>query len=185
MVDKTDKQLVENFLNGDESAFNVLISRYQQKIYWHARRMTGNHLDADEILQEVLLVIFRKMKEFKFESSLYTWIYRITSTRSINYLKRKKLYKFFSIDDDDSYNEIGSSEDIEQNILSKEKLELLDKALAKLPIKQREVFVMRHTENMSYEEIAAITGKSVGGLKANYFHALSKVMELMKGKLND
>ena len=92
-------KLIRDYLAGDESAFNMIVNKYKDKIYWHARRMTGNHLDADEIVQEVLLVLYKKLKDFQFKSSLYTWIYRITSTRTINYLKKKKIKQIFSIDD--------------------------------------------------------------------------------------
>ena len=90
-----DFDLIKKFIDGDESAFNRLIVKYQEKIYWHARRMTGNHLDADEIVQEVLIVLYNKLKTFEFKSSLYTWIYTITNTRSINYLKKRSYKNFF------------------------------------------------------------------------------------------
>ena len=91
-----DFDLVNRFIAGDESAFNRIVMKYQQRIYWHARRMTGNHLDADEIVQEVLIAVYKNLKSFQFKSSLYTWIYRITSTRSINFLKKRKLKEFLS-----------------------------------------------------------------------------------------
>ncbi|HSP86623.1 MAG TPA: sigma-70 family RNA polymerase sigma factor, partial [Ignavibacteriaceae bacterium] len=94
-----DYNLVERYNSGDESAFNEIARKYQQKIYWHARRMTGNHLDADEIVQEVLLVMYKKLKGFEFRSSLYTWIYTITSTRSINLLRRRTVKEIFSLED--------------------------------------------------------------------------------------
>jgi len=78
----SDQELVKGFLAGNESDFNRLVHRYKEKIYWHARRMTGNHFDADEIVQQVLMVMYKKLNTFKFESSLFTWIYKITSTRS-------------------------------------------------------------------------------------------------------
>ncbi len=175
----TDLDLVEKFIAGDESAFNKLILKYQDKIYWHARRMTGNHLDADEVVQEVLLVLFKKLKSFQFKSSLYTWIYRITVTRSINFINRRKVKQIFSFEDQDK--ETAKSEnDIIKNIEDKEKLKKLDMVLQKLPAKQREVFIMRNYEELSYEEIAEITGKSTGALKANYFHSMKKITELMK-----
>jgi len=177
--DGGDFNLVQKFVNGDESSFNKIVLKYQQKIYWHARRMLGNHLDADEIVQEVLMVLYEKLKDFKFQSSLYTWIYRITATRSINYLRRRNLRQIFSLEDK-SGRLIKSKEDIVTNIESKEKLERLETVLHKIPPKQREVFLLRNFEELSYEEISQITGKSVGGLKANYFHALKKIMELMK-----
>jgi RNA polymerase sigma-70 factor, ECF subfamily len=173
-----DFELVKRFIDGDESAFNKIIERYRQRIYWHARRMTGNHLDADEVVQEVLIVIYKKLKDFKFKSSLYTWIYRITTTRSINFVKSRKIKLAFGFEEKGNVM-IKSGEDIISNIENKEKLERLDRTLQKLPAKQREVFILRNFEELSYEEIAELTGKSVGGLKANYFHAIQKVMELM------
>ena len=173
-----DFELAKNFLNGDESAFNRLAVKYQEKIYWHARRMTGNHLDADEIVQEVLIVLYKKLNTFEFKSSLYTWIYTITNTRSINYLKKRKLKSFFSLDEISNKN--FSNNDIIDNLESKQKLAMIEKALQKLPVKQREVFIMRNFDELSYEEISGITNKSVGTLKANYFHALNKIKDLVK-----
>jgi len=173
-----DFALIKDFVEGNESAFNRLAVKYQDKIYWHARRMTGNHLDADEIVQEVLLVLYNKLKTFEYKSSLYTWIYTITNTRSINYLKKKNLKNFFSLDD--ILNKKSEDKDVIDNLEDKQKLEKIEKALQKLPIKQREVFIMRNYDELSYEEIAEITGKSVGALKANHFHALNKIKELIK-----
>ncbi len=171
-------KLIRDYLAGDESAFNMIVNKYKDKIYWHARRMTGNHLDADEIVQEVLLVLYKKLKDFQFKSSLYTWIYRITSTRTINYLKKKKIKQIFSIDD--NADKLSYSDDIIKNFEDREKLKKVESVLQKIPAKQREVFLFRVYEGLSYEEISQITGKSIGGLKANYFHAANKVMELMK-----
>ena len=170
-----DFELIKSFIDGDESAFNRLAVKYQERIYWHARRMTGNHLDADEIVQEVLMVLYNKLKTFEFKSSFYTWIYTITNTRSINYLKKKSLKSFFSLDE--ISNRKFEQKDVIDVIESKQKIE---SAMQKLPVKQREVFIMRNFDEMSYEEISQITGKNVGTLKANYFHALNKIKELVK-----
>ncbi len=175
-----DFDLIKKFIDGDESAFNRLIVKYQEKIYWHARRMTGNHLDADEIVQEVLMVLYNKLRTFEFKSSLYTWIYTITNTRSINYLKKRTIKTFFSLDDIE--NRKSDVKDVLDDIESKQELEKIEIALQKLPTKQREVFVMRNYDEMSYEEIAQITGKSVGTLKANHFHALNKMKELLRNE---
>jgi RNA polymerase sigma-70 factor (ECF subfamily) len=172
-----DFDLIKNFLEGDESSFNKIVLKYKEKIYWHARRMTGNHHDADEIVQEVLIVIFKKLKEFKFKSSLYTWIYRIVSTRSINLINKRKVRSFFSLDESEKQ---AGNKDIFQDYEQKEKFDRLEKILRKLPAKQREIFILRNFDELSYEEISEITRKSIGGLKANYFHALNKVMEIMK-----
>lgn len=176
-----DDELIKEFLDGDDQAFNKLIYKYRQKIYWHARKMTGNHLDADEIVQEVVLVIYNKLKDFKGQSSLYTWIYTITSTRSLNFLKKKKINRFFSFGDPET-TDLKDSSDIIEDIDKREKLKKLDMLLQKLPAKQREVFIMRNIDNLSYEEISQITGKTTGALKANYFHALNKISEKMKNE---
>jgi RNA polymerase sigma-70 factor (ECF subfamily) len=176
-----DFELVEKFVSGDETAFNLLARKYQKKIYWHARQMLGDHLDADEITQEVLIVMYNKLKTFGFKSSLYTWIYKIVSTRSLNQLRRKKLKRLVTFDSVNE-KELAGKSDIVQDIANREKLEKVNNALEKLPTKQRQIFVMRNYDQLSYEEISDITGKSVGGLKANYFHALKKILEYVNEK---
>ena len=182
MTEKTDFQLIEEFNNGSEPAFNEIANRYQSKIYWHARRMLGNHLDADEVTQEVLIVLYKKLKTFKFNSALFTWIYRITSTRSLNQIRKRKVKRFLFLDDDEALELKGNNDPV-SDVDNKEKLERLNKILEKIPVKQREVFIMRHFDEMSYEEISEVTGKSVGGLKANYHHALKKIMEMNDEKI--
>lgn len=181
MKEKPDFELIKNFLAGSEQAFNELVKRYQTRIYWHARRMLGNHIDADEVTQEVLIVLYDKLKTFKFNSSLYTWIYRITSTRSLNYIRKKKIKSLFSIDDV-MEKEVSYERDIIQNIDDKIKLDKVEKLLQELPPKQREIFILKNFEELSYNEISEITGKSVGTLKANYFHALKKITEKMENE---
>lgn len=174
MAEDIEEVLVKKFVEGDERAFNDLVKMHQQKIYWHARRMVGNHLDADEIAQQVIIVLYKKLSTFKFNSSLKTWIYKITQTRCLNLLKRRKVRRFLNLDDE-NIEILKNSEDIILMVEDKDKIERLNKFLDELPIKQREVFVLRHFEELNYEEISKITGKSVGGLKANYFHASKKI----------
>jgi len=174
-----DFELIRRANAGDEAAFNDIVKKYQKKIYWHARRMTGNHLDADEVVQEVLIVIYNNLSKFRFQSSLYTWIYRITSTRTLNFLNRSKIKKLLGIEESNAFD-LSSNEDIIGNIEQKEKFARLEELLQQLPAKQREIFIMRNFDNMSYKEISEITGKTEGGLKANYFHAVNKLMEMMK-----
>lgn len=176
---QNDDELVKEFLNGSEHAFNHLARKYQEKIYWHARRMVGNHDDADEILQQVLIVMYKKLGSFNFQSSLYTWIYKITSTRSLNLIKKNAIKRFVSLSDDET-DDIFSRDNIFKNVEEKERFVKMEKMLQKLPAKQREVFILRNFDEMSYEEISQVTGKSSGALKANYFHAFNKLKELMK-----
>ncbi len=178
-VPNPDFELIKRFNAGDQGAFNEIVKKYQKKIYWHARRMTGNHLDADEVVQEVLIVIYDNIKKFRFQSSLYTWIYRITSTRTLNFLNRNKVKRLLGIDDT-NLRELSGNEDIIKDYEQREKFEELEHKLKQLPAKQREVFIMRNFDEMSYKEISEITGRSEGGLKANYFHAVNKLTELME-----
>ncbi len=182
MMEKdNDFELVEKFVSGDETSFNLLVRKYQKRIYWHARQMLGDHLDADEVTQEVLIVLYKKLKTFSYKSSLYTWIYKIVTTRSLNQIRRKKIKRLVTFDNDEN-REFVSHHDIINDIVNREKIDKVNKALEKLPPKQRQIFVLRNFDQLSYEEIAEITGKSVGGLKANYFHALKKVMEMVDEK---
>ncbi len=176
MVDGKEFELINNFVNGDEKSFNEIVHKYQKQIYWHARRMVGNHFDADEITQQVIIVLYNKLKTFRFDSSLKTWIYKITLTRSLNLIKSKKIKSFFSLDDNHSLD-VKVDNDIIGNVEDKEKLDKLNSVLNTLPDKQREVFIFRHFDELTYEEISEITGKSIGGLKANYFYAIKKIFE--------
>jgi RNA polymerase sigma factor (sigma-70 family) len=148
----SEQELVNEFISGNESAFNRLAKRYQEKIYWHARRMIGNHLDADEIVQQVLLVMYKKLKTFNFDSSLYTWIYTITSTRSLNLIKRNKLRSFLPIDKIFEAK-VTTKEDIILDLETKERLEKVKRLLKRISPKQREVFNFRQFDELSYEEI--------------------------------
>jgi len=179
---KTEEfEIIKAFIQGDESAFNKIANKYQQQIYWQIRRMLGSHLDADEVTQEVLIVLYNKLSTFKFNSALSTWIYKITSTRTLNYIRKQKLRQFIGLEDE-SIIKMSSKNDIIKSAEDKEKLEMLENVLQKLSIKQREVFIYRKFDSLSYEEISEITGKSVGGLKANYFNAIKKISELMNEK---
>jgi RNA polymerase sigma-70 factor, ECF subfamily len=182
MTELQDFDLVKDFIAGSEYAFNKIVQKYQNKIYWHARRLLGNHMDADEVTQEVLIVLYNKLHTFNFQSSLFTWIFRIVSTRSLNHIRKEKVKKLIFFEDDDEGKKYKNNEDIVRDLENKEKLGKLDKVLEKLAMKQKEVFILRNFEGLSYEEISKITGRSVGGLKANYFHAIKKVTEMMNEK---
>lgn len=178
-VKTDDYELIQDFLSGNEQSFNLLARKYQEKIYWHARRMLGDHDDAHDIVQEVLLVMHNKLNTFNFSSALYTWIYKITATRSLNVLKKQKLKRIIYFGSDKNVENKGY-ENIIEGIEARERIKKMEKVMIKLPVKQREVFVMRNFDDLSYEEISTITGKSVGALKANYFHAFRKIKELME-----
>jgi len=179
MTDRTDVELVQQFQNGDESAFNHIVRRYQEKVYWVARRYVTDHDVADEVTQEVFCKAYESLRGFRKDSSLYTWLYRITVNIALNSLRRQKIREYFRIE------EMFEVEDV-QAVAPDEALErqeqrtLINEAVARLPEKQKAVFVLRYFEELPYEDIAKILKTSVGGLKANYFHAVKKIQEYVK-----
>lgn len=176
---KSDAELVKELKNGRQAAFSELVRRYQERVYWVARRMVGSHDDADDIAQEVFIKVYRSIDSFREESSFYTWVYRIATNTSINFLKRKKLRELIRFDD--LVAPLISVEDQPDEAVEREEnTTLIERAIQRLPQKQRQVFIMRYYDELSYEEMAKILKKSVGGLKANYFHALKKIKEFMR-----
>jgi RNA polymerase sigma-70 factor (ECF subfamily) len=176
MIDSTDLELVELFQNGNETSFNELVRRYQEKIYWIARRFVNDHDQADDIVQEVFVKVYSALKKFRGESSVYTWLYRITVNVALNALRKQRIRDFVRIDE---YFEKADDENEQPDVLfeKEEEQKLIEEAIAKLPEKQKAVFILRYHEELSYEEISLILKTSTGGLKANYFHAVKKIGE--------
>lgn len=174
-MNQTDEiQLIEDFKNGNEQAYNQLVLRYQEKIYWIVRRLIPDHDDADDVTQNVFIKAYHSLKTFKGDSSFYTWIYRIAINLSLNEIRRRKLRKTFTIDEE--IHQISSSDALPLELMEKEeRTKKIAEAIEHLPEKQKKVFLLRYYEELPYEEIAKILKTSVGGLKANYFHAVKKI----------
>ena len=156
-----------------EQVFNAIVKDYSERLYWHVRRMVGTHEDADDLLQDIFLKIWTALPSFRGEAQLYTWVWRIATNETLNWLRRERVraaLRFQSID-----------AELERRILADPYFNGTDaqrelfKALARLPEKQRQVFVMRWWDELSYEQISAITGTSVGALKASYHIAQEKL----------
>lgn len=179
MTGHGDLELIDLFRRGDESAFNEIVRRYQEKIYWVARRFVNDHDEADDIVQEVFIKTYDALKDFRSESGLYTWLYRITVNMSLNVMRRRRVREFLQLDDFPGLEE-SPDQRPDEELERKEHRSLVERAVEKLPEKQRAVFVLRYYEELSYEEIAAVLKTSVGGLKANYFHAIRKIEEYVK-----
>ena len=176
MTDSSDLELVELFQNGNETAFNELVGRYQEKIYWIARRFVNDHDQADDIVQEVFIKVYSALKNFRGDSGVYTWLYRITVNVALNALRKQRIRDFIRIDE---FFETAEDENEQPDAIFEkdEQQKLIEEAIAKLPEKQKAVFILRYHEELSYEEISLILKTSIGGLKANYFHAVKKIGE--------
>ncbi len=179
MTERSDVELLRLFQEGDESAFNHLVLRYQEKVYWVARRFVNDHDGADDVTQEVFVKAYEALKEFRGESSIYTWLYRITVNIALNSLRKQKVREFFRIDEMFDVQDV-TTESPDEAVEKKEERKLIEEAISRLPEKQKSVFVLRYNEELPYEEIAKILKTSVGGLKANYFHAVRKIQEYVK-----
>ena len=179
MTGQTDLQLIGRFQNGDETAFNQIVLRYQQKVYWIARRYVSDHNDADDVVQEVFVKAYAALRSFRKDAAIATWLYRITVNQALNVLRWKKVKTFLSLDE--LISERVSDEPTPHEMLeSNERRSLIREAVAVLPEKQKAVFVLRYFEELSYEEIAETLKTSIGGLKANYFHAVKKIQEYVR-----
>lgn len=178
-INSDDFDLIEAFNKGSINAFNLIVRKYQKKIYWIIRKMVLNHDDADDLTQEVFLKLYRSLNEFRGESKFFTYVYKIAVNYSLNHLNKNK--KILSRSKDVDFSDIKSPDkNPDEEIDSLERTEILEKAISTLPEQQRAVFNMRYYENLSYEEISEILNKSVGGMKANYFHAIKKIEKFLK-----
>jgi RNA polymerase sigma factor (sigma-70 family) len=154
--------------------FRLLIKKYQESLYFHIRRMVESHDDADDVLQNVFIKIFRNINNFQQQSSLFTWIYRIATNECLTFIeKNKRSRSTISIDD----NQMSLGIVANASIDASKTLASLDQAISRLPEKQKLVFNMRYYDEMSYQEMSEITQTSVGALKASYHHAVKKIEE--------
>lgn len=178
-----DQEILEKFRQAESKnyAFNLLVRKYQQKIYSHIRKMVIDHDDADDLTQETFVKIWQNLDKFNEKSKLFTWIYRIATNECLNFL-RKKRNKFFLPIADVSKDLLRKLET--SGYISGDEIAIkLQKVLLTLPEKQRLVFNMKYFDDLQYEEISEILGTSVGALKASYHHAVKKIENAMKTEI--
>jgi RNA polymerase sigma-70 factor (ECF subfamily) len=174
-MDYTDEELLSKFSdeNTRSYAFNLLMRKYQQRIYWHIRRIVIDHEDANDVVQNVFMKVWKSLEQFRQDSQLYTWLYRIATNESITFLKQKKRKYFIPIGDVEHELSNLLTNDV---YFSGERIQLkLQQAVLKLPTQQRIIFNMKYFDRMKYEEISAVLDLTVGALKASYHHAVKKI----------
>lgn len=159
-------------------AFKHLLSLYKERLYWHIRNIVLNHDDADDVLQNTFIKIFRNINNFKGESQLYSWLYRIATNESITFLQQKA--KNLKLNDEGLQNHIVNNLESDVYFEGNELQLKLQQAIAQLPEKQRLVFNMRYFEEIKYEEMSEILETSVGALKASYHHAVKKIEDFFQ-----
>ncbi len=160
-----------------EKGFRVLMQKYQERLYWHIRRMVLEHEDANDVIQNTFIKVYKSIGRFEGKSKLYTWLYRIATNEAITFLNKKKRKETVALDDaSNRINKLQSDPYFDDSGI----VILLQKALEQLPEKQKLVFNMRYFDDMSYKEISEILDTSVGALKASFHHALKKVEAYLK-----
>ncbi|WP_046744804.1 RNA polymerase sigma factor [Kordia zhangzhouensis] len=156
-----------------EKAFRQLVSTYKERLYWHIRRIVTSHDDADDVLQNTFIKIFKSIHNFKGDSKLYSWMYRIATNEAITFINQRA--KKAGI----------SSEEVQEQLINNltadvffegDEIQLkLQKAIASLPQKQQIVFNMKYFDDITYNEMSEILDTSIGALKASYHHAVKKI----------
>lgn len=179
LVLEKDREIINEFVSGNrEKAATAFVRKYQNFVFSTALRYMKSYDDADDIAQEVFIKALNYVHKFRGDSSLKTWLYRITHNLCTNYSRKKKFKSIFSTTNDESdefYNIPDSGLNPEQKFMNSEFEHNFNKVLHRLPEKQRETFALRYFEELSYEEISKLLGTSIGGLKANYFQAVKKL----------
>ena len=158
-------------------AFSEVIARYSEPLYWQIRRMVQSHDDANDLLQNCFMKAWNNLQNFRGDARLSTWLYKIAVNETLNFLNKERQRQTITEDGDDSFllANIESDEYFDGDQLQKD----FQKAIAKLPEKQRLVFNMRYYDDMKYEKMSEILGTSVGALKASYHHAVKKLTSLL------
>jgi RNA polymerase sigma-70 factor (ECF subfamily) len=174
-----DKELLVQFRDPatKERSFTLIIKKYQEKLYWHIRRMVVSHDDANDVLQNMFIKVWNALGNFREDSQLYTWLYRIATNESLTFLEQQKKRASVSLSDVESglSNRLKADKHFDANKLEWK----LQVAIQQLPEKQRVVFNLRYYDEMPYEKMSQILETSEGALKASYHHAVKKIEDFI------
>ena len=173
----SDKELLSKFKEDNNLGFQLIVKKFQERVYWQIRRITKNHQDTEDIMQNVFIKVWNGLAKFREDSNLYTWIYRIAFNETHTFLSKENKRKTVDVDPPLFENSISIEG---ESYSGKEIQDLLNRALEKLPEKQKIVFDLKYFDDLKFKEIAELTGTSVGGLKASYHLAVKKIETFLK-----
>jgi RNA polymerase sigma factor (sigma-70 family) len=175
----SENELLDLFRNPESRnlAFNLIMRRYQERLYWHIRKMVISHEDADDLLQNTFLKAWKGLDDFHEQSQLFTWLFRIATNETLSFLKHKRTRFMLPIHDVEG--QLSQQLESEEYFSGGETELKLQKAILLLPEKQRLVFNMKYFGEMKYEEMSEILGTSIGALKASYHHAIKKLEKFL------
>lgn len=160
-----------------QKAFRELVSTYKERLYWHIRRMVTHHEDADDVLQNTFIKVFRSIDKFKGDSKLYSWMYRIATNEAITFINQRA--KKSGISSEEIQNHLVNNLQADVYFEGDEIQLQLQKAIATLPQKQQLVFNMKYFEDITYNDMSEVLDTSVGALKASYHHAVKKIEQFL------
>ncbi len=184
----TDSELLDMFHSGSrERAFTLLVQKYQERVYYHIRRMVKDHDDTDDVMQNTFMKVWRGLENFRADAQLFTWMYRIATNETLTFLNQRNRKATVAFENNDAEDEEGyapanyikgdshqvDAEDIQAR---------LQRAIESLPEKQKIVFNLRYYDEMPYEQMSEVLDTSVGALKASYHHAARKVESFLLGE---
>lgn len=180
VLQTSEDQLLKRLQNSSTSheAFRELISLYKERLYWHIRNIAKDHNDTDDILQNTFIKVFRNIDQFKGDSKLYSWMYRIATNESITFINKKA--RRLKISSEELKDQIIDNLESDVYFDGNEIQLKLQRAIATLPQKQQQVFTMKYFEELKYREMAEILNTSEGALKASYHIAAKKIEEFLK-----
>lgn len=179
MVHYSDDELLQRFSQSDNPgyAFDLIVRKYQEQVYWHIRRLVIVHEDASDIAQEVFIKAWKALPEFRGDSGLFTWLYRIATNEALSFLKKKR--KRFFLPMEDVEQQLSDSLETDAWFDGNDIEKKIQKAILTLPEKQRVVFNLRYYDEMKYEDMSRILDTSEGALKASYHHAAKKIEKIL------
>ncbi|NVO10222.1 MAG: sigma-70 family RNA polymerase sigma factor [Bacteroidales bacterium] len=180
MTNYSDKELLDMYRVSDTQnyAFNLIVRKYQERLYWHVRKIVISQDDADDVIQNTFLKVWGGLSHFREDSQLFTWLYRIATNEALTFLKRKRTKFLLPIIDVEQ--QLSNSIETDPYFDGNELQAKLQKAIIKLPVKQRLVFNMKYFDEMKYEDMSEVLGTSVGALKASFHHAVKKIEKFLE-----
>ena len=178
---RSDENLVRNLKDPQrrEKAFGEVVRLHQEPLYWHIRKMVKTHDDADDLLQTTFIKAWRNIENFRGDSRLKTWLFRIATNECLTFLNRQKKRSFSDVAD--LQDNLEHSHQSMDTLTGEDIQAKLRAAIDTLPEKQRLVFNMKYFEELKYQEIQEVVGGSIGSLKASFHHAVKKVEKFLKG----
>ncbi len=180
-----DDKLVSAAVKGDQNAYRALMDKYQKPLYFHVLKMVKHHEQVEDLVQEAFMKAFGNLQSYNTSYAFSTWLYRITTNHTIDYLRKRKLdttsiHNPYKTNDGEVEIQISDTKETDRAIIRKERKQIIHQAIQNLPEKYREVIEMRHLDELSYQEISEHLDLPLGTVKAHIFRAREMLYKALK-----